>query len=857
MSSFKYNIPKEKINGIMRRIKDERRIDPYSLGFGKDTTKQLCRGCLNKPDGKDGLKFFIESQNVLCHSCGFQDDINALAMRINGDGVMDHIKRYAPDLLDSAQRDAEHESIREDFQAYQAPPKSNKAPKLNFILSKYCQIAKTQEDVDKLLSYLCGIRGHHQEYMLPLIQSGQIRLKIHGQPGTQVSCVATAFTSLQGDQVGDIQVFTLDENPFPHKPGEKPTKRKFQPKTTGADIAGVNAFNQFGCPIHKAKRAVIVESMNDALSLLPLIDDETAILNIGGSGLTKKLEAIKPHLPHLQQIISAGDNDHAGQKMNQDIKAILGDKVVAFPWNPDDKPGLDLNNLEKSGQGERIRAGINAPVEIKTLNDSTEDGWEPPTPLDDPPVERLPKDLFPGVIGAMSNELSRASETPLELPDAIVLGCTSAACHGKFVIEIVPGAYCEPLNLWLYVVLDPGNRKSFIVTAASRPLNNWEKSERIRLEPEIKEAESKRKRQDARLKALRAQYSKAPKDQLEDIEDEIKLLEDELVEIPRPPQVWTQDVTTEHCATLASQNNERIAVISAEGGVLENIGGRYSNGVSNMDFFLQGHSNDPVKVDRGSRESLNMDRPSVVMALAVQHDVLKSLIAKNGFAGRGFLDRPAYLIPPSNLGYRKHNGGAIDPMTQHEYEAMITRLLNIEEPEEPHILKLSNEAYQEWDEFRRAFEITMRPGEEFADHTGWASKAPGLAARIAGVFHCSLHLEMASEIPVDVDTMRRAIDFTAILSRHALLAFDKMGEDSRLGGARKVWGWIQKQKQPVLKRKALFDAMRSTYPTVEELRAPLSILEERSFIKQEKGSVTGKGRPSEVIVVNPELARGW
>ena len=57
------------------------------------------------------------------------------------------------------------------------------------------------------------------------------------------------------------------------------------------------------------------------------------------------------------------------------------------------------------------------------------------------------------------------------------------------------------------------------------------------MEPMIRDAESQRKNQDARLKSLRARYGKAGRDELPELEHEIRELESELEEVPVMPKV--------------------------------------------------------------------------------------------------------------------------------------------------------------------------------------------------------------------------------------------------------------------------------------------------------------------------------
>ena len=57
-------------------------------------------------------------------------------------------------------------------------------------------------------------------------------------------------------------------------------------------------------------------------------------------------------------------------------------------------------------------------------------------------------------------------------------------------------------------------------------------------------------------------------------------------------------------------NNERMSILSDESGIFDILAGRYSNGVPNLDLFLQGHAGSPVKVNRGSRPPIAMESPA-------------------------------------------------------------------------------------------------------------------------------------------------------------------------------------------------------------------------------------------------------
>src|ERR1700730_11524107 len=106
------------------------------------------------------------------------------------------------------------------------------------------------------------------------------------------------------------------------------------------------------------------------------------------------------------------------------------------------------------------------------------------------------------------------------------------------------------------------------------------------------------------------------------------------------PRSWTQDVTPEKLGTLMAENGGRVGGISDEGGIFDILAGPDSKTAApNLDLFLQGHSGSPVRVDRGSRESVIIESPALTLVLTPQPDVLRSLSEHRAFRGRGLLAR--------------------------------------------------------------------------------------------------------------------------------------------------------------------------------------------------------------------------
>ncbi len=506
----------------------------------------------------------------------------------------------------------------------------------------------------------------------------------------------------------------------------------------------------------------------------------------------------------------------------------------------------------------------------KTLSDkqfNSLDTWEDLVPLDATNLPRLDLAHLPDWAGEFAEAISEATETPPELAAAMVLVTCATATARSLQVLVKPG-YIEPCNLWVVAALPPGNRKSAVQTAATKPLISWERIQATELESEILRVTSEQKTLESRAKEMRSQAARCSNNlKARDLLAKIAELEKEIPEIPIQPQIWTSDATPERLGSLLADQKECMAWLSSEGGVFDMLAGRYSNGIPNLDLILKAHSGDSERVDRGSRPPIFLHQPRLSIGLSPQPDVLHGLASKQGFRGRGLLGRFLYLLPPSPLGYRKLNTTAVPKIINERYEAGLCAILNwnpdINEDgrEQPHQLKMSPDALSLWSEYAHAIEKLMRPNGDLENFTDWAGKAPGAAARIAGTLHAIQHAHGKPwKEAISGDTMTDALEIMAVVMRHSLAALDMMGADPTIGAARQVWNWIERQRLPHFTQREAFNALRSTFPRVKFLKEALDALSERGYIRViEPNAEKGKaGRPrSPRIQVRPDLQAAW
>ena len=225
--------------------------------------------------------------------------------------------------------------------------------------------------------------------------------------------------------------------------------------------------------------------------------------------------------------------------------------------------------------------------------------------------------------------------------------------------------------LWPCAAMEPGNRKTSVMAEMTRPLIEYEREKSLAAKDEIKRAESDRKTVEARILSLRSQAAKAESSKYQELCHEIEQLELALPPVPSYPRLITQDVTPERTASMLQEQGERLAIFSDEGGIFDTIGGRYSNGMANVDIYCKGWDGSFVKVDRGSRPPVELDRPCLTMCICPQPVVFAGLAADPTLRRKGFFARPLYMLPSSQLGYRTLKSRPINPSVRTAYHHMV------------------------------------------------------------------------------------------------------------------------------------------------------------------------------------------
>jgi replicative DNA helicase len=487
-------------------------------------------------------------------------------------------------------------------------------------------------------------------------------------------------------------------------------------------------------------------------------------------------------------------------------------------------------------------------------------GWAPPIPLGATGVvPAFPVDVLPGWLGEYVAAVATATQTPPDLAGMLALAVLATVAAGAVEVEPRPG-WREPLCLFLAVGMDAGSRKSSVFTALTHPVADFERQQAAAALPPITETVTLRRIAEQTAAHAEAAASKAPADQQEERQAEAiaRAAEAANLIVPPVPRWLVDDATPEALAGLLATYG-RIALLSPEGDVFDQMAGRYNQaGGPNLGVYLKGHAGDLLKVDRRGRPPEYVERPCLTIGLTVQPEVLQGLASRPGFRGRGLLARFLYSLPQSLVGHRQPGASPVpEPIADRytlELQALAASLI-VSVSDNPTVLTLDPQAGELLLAIERDLEPRLAAGSgDLAHLAGWAAKLAGATCRVAALLHLASHLRDGWVQPITASTFAAALRLADYLIDHARAVFDLMGADPRVDDARWLLDWIARTSQVQFSRRDAHQAARGRFRKATDLEPALTLLEEHGYLRRVDADPPGPrgGRPaSPRFLVNP------
>jgi len=486
----------------------------------------------------------------------------------------------------------------------------------------------------------------------------------------------------------------------------------------------------------------------------------------------------------------------------------------------------------------------------KHIEDNESESWEEIIPFDEYNLPSFPMEVFPSWLQEYIFAVQENTQTPLDMSCMMAFSTLSVALAKKFSIQPSSG-WIEPLNTYIITFMAPSNRKSSVFKLFTNPLIEHETEENSRKKIEIEQSRAERDVMERMIEELKKELVKSKQKGTEEennaINEELntKIEELEKKQFIHPLRYFTDDVTPEQLITLMLKNNEKMAMLSAEGGFFDLIKGRYTSN-TNIDVYLKGYSGDHITVDRRGRTE-KVSNPHLTVGLFAQLDVINNL--PEYFYNRGLMARFLYCIPKSFIGYRKIETAAIPQKVSELYNQNIKRLLLFKQ--RGTIFTLEEAAQKHFNNYRNQIEVSMREGNDlsYGHFQSWAGKLVGQVARLFGLLHVANHTSM--DIPplqINEETILKGLRLSDYFLDHMMATFGMLNGEKN-DDAIYLLKKLQDKNIQEIPYRDLQQATRKKIVTADEFKKILNILVERNFIKIKK---VGK---KEIISRNPILLK--
>lgn len=493
-------------------------------------------------------------------------------------------------------------------------------------------------------------------------------------------------------------------------------------------------------------------------------------------------------------------------------------------------------------------------------NDANGEAWPALLPIGEYDLPAFPLDTLPPWIADFCAACAEAMQVSADLPALLCLSALASCVSRKYEVAARPG-WREPLNIYTATVLAPGNRKSAVASAITKPLEEWERAEAALVSDERARAASQKRILEARQKDAERKAANAGPGNRADLESEAHELAAQ-VEATRERgefRLFVEDCTPERLTGLLADNDGRLAILSAEGDAFDLISGRYSD-KANLGVYLKGHTGETLIVDRIGRRGERVENPALTIGVAIQPEILRGLLARPNLRGRGLLGRFLYSLPDDRLGFRHPNPAPIPDVLMEGYAQGMHALLSLPLRKDgngevcPFLLALSFDARLLLTEYQREIEAELRPGALLGDMTDWGGKTVGAVVRIAALLHLADAALPAAEPEFEISSASffAATRIGGYLCAHARAAFSEMGADSVMDDARYIIAWIERRGGPEFRQGEMHRAMARRFRKSEDMVPALSLLVARNYLREylptaEERKHNAKSR----FVVNP------
>ena len=484
--------------------------------------------------------------------------------------------------------------------------------------------------------------------------------------------------------------------------------------------------------------------------------------------------------------------------------------------------------------------------------------WPEPLPIiNNIDTPNFPLHTLPTWITNHINQTARNLQLTPDLPAQLALGALSVAALGNTRISYDRDNWTQPLNLYITIACPPSTGKSPAKAAIFKALEDLEQERTRQARKNLLVHESERKILEKQKQELEAKASKDAKSAIVELHQVIGSLAD--LETPANGRLLVDDCTPEALGQIMANAGGSIAIVTAEGGIFEQMIGVYNDNGSNLNIYLESWGGGKYTIDRITRDPLIIPNANLVIVATIQPAVLDQLGANPQLNRRGIPQRFLFTMPPSNVGTRNRQRTTInDPAIEETYNLNITELANRlhDNPTTLHLTGQAADIFAQWDQ---QLENQLGEDKELSTEAEWAGKLRASTIRIAGLLQLAWN-PYDTNHTISTTSITQAIQIAEYYIIHLKALKERWGVDAANTTALTISNLIIKNQLDTFTARDIMRCNSRLFKTVDEMFVPMQRLLERDWIRPlEEGNTqltAGRGKPAPRFAINPHIKDG-
>jgi hypothetical protein len=630
----------------------------------------------------------------------------------------------------------------------------------------------------------------------------------------------------------------------------------------------------FGLPILReaiatGKPVIHTEGCKDAL---------TTQRQLGMAGVTSgsctswKSEFVQDY-EGAEEVWIVPDNDDEGrayaQQIAQDLAGVVPTiKIVDLPGLPEKG---DLTDWMDAGhtKEELLELVATAPA-----LDSSQAWPEKPVALDIqlPAVEELRESLIPGPLSKWVFDVAKRMDNAA--PDFVAAAAVvqAGALLGRKV-GIRPKRHDDWVvipNLWGGLVGMPASMKTPALEAALKPIKRLAAKAKIDYEDTLKNHDFDKVIYAAQHKALKETLQAKAKELTLDkgSADDLKAFKKEFEELKEPEapiqrRYVTNDTTIEKLAEILAENPDGILYYADE--LMRFLRGLDRVGrEADRAFYLEAwNGSGSFEVDRIGRGSIFVPALCVSLLGGIQPGPLSKYVIdamEDTDKADGLLQRFQVMVYPD---LRSNPTDIIpDAKARNKAYEVFENLANLDagefgaaaSPDDVPTIGFSEEAQEIFNEWRAEFEPRYGSKDQLVAIQSHMLKFRSLFASLALIFEAIDFVGGSSSGgSISKISAMQAAGWCEYLESHALRVYSPLMDTPERRAELLLHKILTKEIKPGAKVREIYRKQWSGLKTYESVAEALAILSHHGWVRITKVNPAGRGRPTEVLQVHPEL----